>query len=167
MKQLSKLFMPHNPHKDQFGQIMLWLTFMLGSFVVQKVNVLIFFLLPSLRVNARTLVRMWSMGAGIRPARWTGGADLFIAAETSVHTHEVNIKNNILFVNSPTVNTTLKSLGALYRRQGKLEAAETLEECASKSRKQVRRARSACASIRITAVRLDVSALCSWATGLV
>ncbi|CAF96204.1 unnamed protein product, partial [Tetraodon nigroviridis] len=37
---------------------------------------------------------------------------------------------------SPTVNTTLKSLGALYRRQGKLEAAETLEECASKSRKQ-------------------------------
>ncbi|MBN3326533.1 KAT5 acetyltransferase, partial [Atractosteus spatula] len=31
-------------------------------------------------------------------------------------------------VDSPTVNTTLKSLGALYRRQGKLEAAETLEE---------------------------------------
>lgn len=40
---------------------------------------------------------------------------------------------------SPTVNTTLKSLGALYRRQGKLEAAQTLEECASKSRKQVGR----------------------------
>uniref|UniRef100_A0AAQ4S1G3 Kinesin light chain n=1 Tax=Gasterosteus aculeatus aculeatus TaxID=481459 RepID=A0AAQ4S1G3_GASAC len=39
-------------------------------------------------------------------------------------------------VDSPTVNTTLKSLGALYRRQGKLEAAETLEECGSKSRKQ-------------------------------
>ncbi|XP_068443608.1 kinesin light chain 2 isoform X1 [Clinocottus analis] len=39
-------------------------------------------------------------------------------------------------VDSPTVNTTLKSLGALYRRQGKMEAAETLEECASKSRKQ-------------------------------
>nr|XP_057922530.1 kinesin light chain 2 isoform X2 [Doryrhamphus excisus] len=39
-------------------------------------------------------------------------------------------------VDSPTVNTTLKSLGALYRRQGKLEAAQTLEECASKSRKQ-------------------------------
>uniref|UniRef100_A0A673ITS2 Kinesin light chain n=1 Tax=Sinocyclocheilus rhinocerous TaxID=307959 RepID=A0A673ITS2_9TELE len=33
-------------------------------------------------------------------------------------------------VNSPTVNTTLRNLGALYRRQGKLEAAETLEECA-------------------------------------
>ncbi|XP_030636708.1 kinesin light chain 2 isoform X2 [Chanos chanos] len=39
-------------------------------------------------------------------------------------------------VDSPTVNTTLKSLGALYRRQGKLEAAETLEGCASKTRKQ-------------------------------
>ncbi|MGH0183550.1 UNVERIFIED_CONTAM: hypothetical protein FKN15_025452 [Acipenser sinensis] len=39
-------------------------------------------------------------------------------------------------VNSPTVNTTLKSLGALYRRQGKLEAAETLEDCATKTRKQ-------------------------------
>lgn len=39
---------------------------------------------------------------------------------------------------SPTVNTTLKNLGALYRRQGKLEAAETLEECALRSRKQVR-----------------------------
>ncbi|XP_052417987.1 kinesin light chain 2 [Carassius gibelio] len=39
-------------------------------------------------------------------------------------------------VDSSTVNTTLKSLGALYRRQGKLEAAETLEECATKNRKQ-------------------------------
>ncbi|XP_039594868.1 kinesin light chain 1-like isoform X2 [Polypterus senegalus] len=39
-------------------------------------------------------------------------------------------------VNSPTVNTTLRNLGALYRRQGKLEAAETLEQCALRSRKQ-------------------------------
>lgn len=38
---------------------------------------------------------------------------------------------------SPTVNTTLRNLGALYRRQGKLEAAETLEECAVRSRQQV------------------------------
>ena len=37
---------------------------------------------------------------------------------------------------SPTVNTTLRNLGALYRRQGKLEAAETLEECAVRSRRQ-------------------------------
>ncbi|XP_050950381.1 kinesin light chain 4 isoform X2 [Labeo rohita] len=39
-------------------------------------------------------------------------------------------------VNSPTVNTTLRNLGALYRKQGKTEAAETLEECAMRSRKQ-------------------------------
>lgn len=43
----------------------------------------------------------------------------------------------LLFVCSPTVNTTLRNLGALYRRQGKMEAAETLEECATRSRKQV------------------------------
>ena len=38
---------------------------------------------------------------------------------------------------SPTVTTTLKNLGALYRRQGKYEAAETLEECAIRSKKNV------------------------------
>lgn len=36
---------------------------------------------------------------------------------------------------SPTVTTTLRNLSALYRRQGKFEAAETLEECANRSRK--------------------------------
>lgn len=36
-------------------------------------------------------------------------------------------------VDSPTVTTTLKNLGALYRRQGKYEAAETLEDCALRS----------------------------------
>uniref|UniRef100_A0A674DWR3 Kinesin light chain n=1 Tax=Salmo trutta TaxID=8032 RepID=A0A674DWR3_SALTR len=41
-------------------------------------------------------------------------------------------------VDSPTVTTTLKNLGALYRRQGKFEAAETLEEAAMRSRKQAR-----------------------------
>uniref|UniRef100_A0A2I3GKH0 Kinesin light chain n=1 Tax=Nomascus leucogenys TaxID=61853 RepID=A0A2I3GKH0_NOMLE len=40
-------------------------------------------------------------------------------------------------VDSPTVTTTLKNLGALYRRQGKFEAADTLEEAAMRSRKQV------------------------------
>merc|ERR1712223_496060 len=38
-------------------------------------------------------------------------------------------------VDSPTVTTPLKNLGALYRRQGKYEAAETLEDCALRSRK--------------------------------
>lgn len=40
-------------------------------------------------------------------------------------------------VDSPTVTTTLKNLGFLYRRQGKYEAADTVEECASRSRKEV------------------------------
>jgi len=39
-------------------------------------------------------------------------------------------------VDSPTVTTTLKNLGFLYRRQGKMEAAETVEECALRSRKE-------------------------------
>ncbi|BET01315.1 Kinesin light [Nesidiocoris tenuis] len=41
-------------------------------------------------------------------------------------------------VDSPTVTTTLKNLGALYRRQGKYEAAETLEDCAFRSRKEAK-----------------------------
>ena len=36
-------------------------------------------------------------------------------------------------VDSPTVTTTLKNLGALYRRQGKYEAAQTLENCATRT----------------------------------
>lgn len=63
--------------------------------------------------------------------------------------------NNFFFfppLNSPTVTTTLKNLGALYRRQGKFEAAETLEEAAMRSRKQ------ASMKIRLT----DISALRSW-----
>lgn len=43
----------------------------------------------------------------------------------------------LLCFRSPTVTTTLKNLGALYRRQGKFEAADTLEEAAMRSRKQV------------------------------
>ncbi|CAL7939492.1 unnamed protein product [Xylocopa violacea] len=39
-------------------------------------------------------------------------------------------------VDSPTVTTTLKNLAALYRRQGKYEAAETLEDCALRSRRE-------------------------------
>ncbi|XP_039965361.1 kinesin light chain isoform X1 [Bactrocera neohumeralis] len=39
-------------------------------------------------------------------------------------------------VDTPTVTTTLKNLGALYRRQGMFEAAETLEDCALRSKKE-------------------------------
>lgn len=53
-------------------------------------------------------------------------------------THENDTSVHVcVFMHSPTVNTTLRNLGALYRKQGKLEAAETLEECAMRSRRQV------------------------------
>ncbi|XP_058985192.1 kinesin light chain-like [Musca domestica] len=39
-------------------------------------------------------------------------------------------------VDSPTVTKILKNLGALYRRQGMFEAAETLEDCALRSKKE-------------------------------
>ena len=38
----------------------------------------------------------------------------------------------------PTVAVTLKNLGALYRKQQKFEAAETLEDCALHARKEAR-----------------------------
>uniref|UniRef100_A0A8C2G9S8 Kinesin light chain n=1 Tax=Cyprinus carpio TaxID=7962 RepID=A0A8C2G9S8_CYPCA len=47
-----------------------------------------------------------------------------------------NYMRLFFFIHSPTVNTTLRNLGALYRKQGKIEAAETLEECATRSRRQ-------------------------------
>ena len=40
-------------------------------------------------------------------------------------------------LDSPTVTTTLKNLSALYRRQGKYQAADILEECTSQNRKEV------------------------------
>ncbi|CAO4379945.1 unnamed protein product [Caenorhabditis nigoni] len=46
-------------------------------------------------------------------------------------------------VDNPTVTTTLKNLGALYRRQGKYEAAETLEDVALRAKKQHEPLRSA------------------------
>ncbi|KAL1278924.1 hypothetical protein QQF64_025597, partial [Cirrhinus molitorella] len=39
-------------------------------------------------------------------------------------------------VNSAVMNTTLKNLATLFRRQGKMKAADMLEECATKSHKQ-------------------------------
>merc|ERR1711962_1564209 len=52
-----------------------------------------------------------------------------------LHTGEYGGWHKAAKVDSPTVTTTLKNLGALYRRQGKYEAAETLEDCALRSRK--------------------------------
>ncbi|XP_016352088.1 kinesin light chain 1-like [Sinocyclocheilus anshuiensis] len=39
-------------------------------------------------------------------------------------------------VNSPIINTTLKNLATLYHRQGKMKAADMLEECATRSHKR-------------------------------
>jgi len=55
-------------------------------------------------------------------------------------------------VDSPTVTTTLKNLGALYRRQGKYEAAETLEDCALRSRKEVSISTDQCEKVRSLAL---------------
>ena len=49
------------------------------------------------------------------------------------------LSENVFFFYSPTVTTTLRNLSALYRRQGKVGEAETLEECANKSKKNVRK----------------------------
>lgn len=48
--------------------------------------------------------------------------------------HE-NIQDAMMKVDNPTVTTTLKNLGALYRRQGKYQAAETLEDAALRAKK--------------------------------
>ncbi|CAF1198567.1 unnamed protein product [Rotaria sordida] len=40
-----------------------------------------------------------------------------------------------ILADQPTVTTTLKNLSLLYRRQGKYEAAEALENCAARARK--------------------------------
>lgn len=61
-------------------------------------------------------------------------------------------------LNSPTVTTTLKNLGALYRRQGKFEAAETLEEAAMRSRKQ--------ASVKFCVDDISALLLCRFAASL-
>uniref|UniRef100_A0A183BJE3 Kinesin light chain n=1 Tax=Globodera pallida TaxID=36090 RepID=A0A183BJE3_GLOPA len=42
-------------------------------------------------------------------------------------------------VDNPTVTTTLKNLGALYRRQGKYQAADTLDDAALRAKKQARK----------------------------
>ncbi|KAF7634650.1 hypothetical protein Mgra_00005898 [Meloidogyne graminicola] len=49
--------------------------------------------------------------------------------------HE-NIQDVMMKLDNPTVITTLKNLGALYRRQGKYQAAETLEDAALRAKKQ-------------------------------
>ena len=44
---------------------------------------------------------------------------------------------HMLLIYSPSVQTTLKNLGALYRRQGKMDVADTMDDCSIRSRKKV------------------------------
>lgn len=78
---------------------------------------------------------MLSMVAGTRPVR-LAGKSCFVGS-CGLWWGDPGLLLTFPLLLSPTVNTTLRNLGALYRRQGKLEAAETLEECAVRSRRQV------------------------------
>lgn len=62
---------------------------------------------------------------------------MFFSVDDYYNLMKVKLVYMCVLMHSPTVNSTLRNLGALYRKQGKLEAAETLEECAMRSRRQV------------------------------
>jgi len=54
----------------------------------------------------------------------------------AVPSRDYNVFTKTANIDGQTVITTLKNLGALYRKQGKYEAAEVLEDFAMKTRKQ-------------------------------
>lgn len=97
------------------------------------------------RASTETTPRMENMVAGTRPAKSIGMTHGVLNVLKTLFFNYfffksfifVKLNGNVCYITSPTVNTTLRNLGALYRRQGKMEAAETLEECAMRSRKQV------------------------------
>jgi len=88
------------------------------------------------RASTETVLPMLSMAAGTRPVR-SAGKRWFVGSCGFWRGWPQCSRSPSICYYSPTVNTTLRNLGALYRRQGKLEAAETLEECAVRSRRQV------------------------------
>ncbi|KAJ1351863.1 Kinesin light chain 2 [Parelaphostrongylus tenuis] len=74
---------------------------------------------------------IWQIAEDREAIKQKGGAD---AGPIAYHDH--GGWHKAAKVDSPTVTTTLKNLGALYRRQGKYEAAETLEDVALRAKKQ-------------------------------
>lgn len=76
-----------------------------------------------------------NMVVGIRQPKWIGKQFVDLNLNLGAF-NQVAISGWILYF-SPTVTTTLKNLGALYRRQGKYEAADTLEDAALRAKKQV------------------------------
>ncbi|XGW04659.1 hypothetical protein V3C99_015666 [Haemonchus contortus] len=74
---------------------------------------------------------IWQIAEDREEIKQKGGAD---TGPIAYHDH--GGWHKAAKVDSPTVTTTLKNLGALYRRQGKYEAAETLEDVALRAKKQ-------------------------------
>ena len=60
---------------------------------------------------------------------------LLFSLTTSLNKNKASMSSSPVY--RATITTTLKNLGALFRRQGKFEAAEVLEECAMRARKAV------------------------------
>ncbi|KAE9416727.1 hypothetical protein Angca_002491, partial [Angiostrongylus cantonensis] len=81
---------------------------------------------------------IWQIAEDREAIKQKGGTD---AGPIAYHDH--GGWHKAAKVDSPTVTTTLKNLGALYRRQGKYEAAETLEDVALRAKKQEPSLRSA------------------------
>ncbi|KJH50622.1 tetratricopeptide repeat protein [Dictyocaulus viviparus] len=74
---------------------------------------------------------IWQIAEDREEIKQKGGVDA-----STISYHDNGGWHKAAKVDSPTVTTTLKNLGALYRRQGKYEAAETLEDVALRAKKQ-------------------------------
>jgi hypothetical protein len=70
---------------------------------------------------------------GIKRPKWTRNKSVYIQINLNIGQYNLNWFN--YFVWSPTVTTTLKNLVTLYRKQGRNEAADQLDNCAVKIKK--------------------------------
>ena len=71
---------------------------------------------------------------GVKSGSWTDSEEKDSDDTSSVPYGDYGGWHKAARIASPTVQATLKNLSALYRRQGKYDAAETLEECAMRSK---------------------------------
>ena len=71
---------------------------------------------------------------GVKSGSWTDSEDKDGEDTNAVPYGDYGGWHKAARIASPTVQATLKNLSALYRRQGKYDAAETLEECAMRSK---------------------------------
>ncbi|KAL5108317.1 Kinesin light chain [Taenia crassiceps] len=68
---------------------------------------------------------IWMLAEDRQNGKW----DACLASQAAIQ--------RTLLMENPTVATTLRNLGALYRRSGKFDAAEVIEECAGRPGKAV------------------------------